>query len=251
MITADALFRLAANAAAAHYRAAPAYIAYHTVTDIDVPSMHRHKRVERQVETRTVDDYAVLQDLPRGQRQYGHSFPLIPTFDALSYFRLDYNGVQRDLLSHVTLYSLLEFNAPVPAQPGVNAVAVTLKYYYAQYADDSTDAKAHLLMDPLHTLTDGNSSDFYLHDVYVDTATDLPTRVTYRGKDDTEFTVDYTTVQQHWLVSHAFYGKTIFAPLHLGRVHFTVDSSFDQFAFPPLPDDPKLIPVPGATPYPR
>jgi len=44
--------------------------------------MHQHKVVSRAVESRTKDDYAVLQDLPNGQRQYAHSFPLIPTFDA-------------------------------------------------------------------------------------------------------------------------------------------------------------------------
>ena len=182
MVAADALFRLAANAAAEQYRQPPPYLAYHTVADIDVPALKKHKTVERAVETRTADDFAVLQDLPRGQRQYGQSFPLIPTFDALSYFRIDYNGAQhRNLLSHVTTYAPITFSAPHATTPGVTVVATTLRNYYAHYAEDSTDTKAHLIMEPLRALTTNNNSDFYLHEVYIDTAINLPLRERIRA----------------------------------------------------------------------
>jgi hypothetical protein len=240
VITADVAFRLAANAAAAQYAAAPPYLQYHTRANVDVPALNRHKVIEREVETRTKDDHAVLQDLPNGQRQYGQSFPLIPTFDALSYFRLEYNGAQRDALSHVTLYAPITFTDSHPANANVAVVATTLRYYYAQYAADTTDAVSHIVMQPLQTLTKGNNSDFYLHDVYVDTTTMLPTRVTYTGHDDTELTFDYMMVQNHWLVDHAFYARTLHGPLHIGSVHFTVDATFDQFAFPETPNDPQL-----------
>ena len=85
MIAADVQFRTTANAAAAAFARKPPYLAYKTDVVIDVPSLRRHKVISRAVETRTQDDYAVLQDLPQGQRQYGHSFPLVPTFDAISY----------------------------------------------------------------------------------------------------------------------------------------------------------------------
>lgn len=248
MVTADALFRLAANAAAAQYAAAPPYLTYHTVTVIDVPSLKRHKVVERAVEVRTKDDFAALQDLPHGQHQYGQSFPLTPIFDALSYFRLAFNGVKRDLLSHVTMYQPITFGETKAISANANVVATTLRNYYAHYGADSTDTKAHLVMDALPALTNGNNSDFYIHDVYVDTANNLPTRVTYRGKDDTEFTIDYVTVQNHWLVSHAFYAKTEYGPLRIGRVHFTADSTFDAFTFPTTPSDPKLVPAPNPAP---
>jgi hypothetical protein len=242
VIAADTAFRLAANAAAAQYAAAPPYLQYHTEAKIDVPSLNRHKVIDRAVETRTKDDRAVLQDLPRGQRQYGNSFPLIPTFDALSYFRLEFNGAQRDALSHVSMIppGPITFTDAHPANPGVAVVATTLRNYYAQYAPDSTDALSHIMMQPLQALTVGNTSDFYLHDVYVDTTTMLPTRVTYVGHDDTEFTVDYAIVQNHWLISHAFYAHTVHGPLRIGSVHFSVDVTFDQFAFPATPDDPQL-----------
>ncbi len=246
MIGADILFRLTANAAAEQYRRPPPYLAYHTVTVIDVAALKRHTVVERAVETRTADDFAVLQDLPRGQRQYGQSFPLIPTFDALSYFRIQYSSApHRDLLSHVTTFAPITFSAPQASSSGVAVVATTLRNYYAHYADDSTDTNAHLIMDPLKALTTGNRSDFYIHELYIDTATDLPTRVTYAGHDDVEFTIDYATVQSHWLVRHVFYARTFFAPFHLGRTRFTVDSTFDTFTFPETPADPKLLPTPA------
>jgi hypothetical protein len=255
MVAADVLFRLTANAAAEQYRRPPPYLAYHTVAQIDVPALQKHKTVERAVETRTADDFAVLQDLPRGQRQYGQSFPLIPTFDALSYFRIDYSGAQhRNLLAHVTTYEPITFSAPRATTPGVNVVATTLRNYYARYADDSTDTKAHLIMQPLKALTTNNTSDFYIRELYVDTATNLPTRVTYTGHDDVEFSVDYTTVQTHWLVSHVYYTRTFFAPFHIGQTHFTVNATFDDFTFPQTPADPKLLaspePVPAPTPAP-
>jgi hypothetical protein len=245
VVAADVLFRLTANAAAEQYRRPPPYLAYHTVAEIDVPALKKHKIVERAVETRTSDDFAVLQDLPRGQRQYGQSFPLIPTFDALSYFRIEYSGAQqRNLLAHETTYAPITFTAPHATTPGVAVVATTLRNYYARYADDSTDAKAHLIMDPLKALTQNNSSDFYLHELYIDTATDLPLRVTYTGHDNVEFTIDYTTVETHWLVSHVFYTRTFFAPFHIGQTHFTVNATFDAFTFPQTPADPKLLLAP-------
>jgi hypothetical protein len=251
VVAADVQFRLTANAAAAQYRRPPPSLTYHTVAVIDVPALKKHKIVERAVETRTADDYAVLQDLPHGQRQYGQSFPLIPTFDALSYFRIDYNGPpHRDLLSHVTTFAPITFDAPHPTAAGVAVVATTLRNYYARYADDSTDARAHLIMDPLPALTRNNDSDLYIHDLYVDTATNLPTRVTYTGRDDAVFTLDYTTVDSHWLVDHVYYTRTFFAPLHLGQTHFAVDATYDGFTFPAQPADPKLLPPDAVLPSP-
>ncbi len=247
MVAADVLFRLAANAAAEEYRRPPPYLSYHTVARIDVAALNKHKVIERAVETRTSDDFAVLQDLPRGQRQYGQSFPLIPTFDALSYFRLEYNAQRRDLLSHVTTYEPITFAAP-RSTPGVTVVSTTLRNYYARYADDSNDSQAHIFMDPLKALTQNNSSDFYLHELYIDRSTNLPSRVTYTGHDNVVFTVDYTTVQSHWLVRHVYYTRTFFAPFHIGQTSFSVDATFDDFTFPQTPADPKLLAPPSPAP---
>lgn len=248
MIAADIAFRQAANAAAAAYAQAPAYVAYRTDVIVDVPSLRKHQTISRAVESRTIDDYAALQDLPRGQRQYAHSFPLLPTFDALSYFRLEYNGAQRNALSYVHQVQPITFTDP-RASSHADVVVTSLRYYHASYAPDSTDTVAHVLMEPLQTLTKGNDSDFYLHDVYIDTATNLPTRVTYQGPA-TSFVCDYAQTQGHWLVKHVVYSHTVYGPLRMGRVTFTVDATNTDFSFPQVPSDPKLLPPPNPGPSP-
>jgi hypothetical protein len=237
VIPADALFRTAANAAAAAFAASPPYLAYRTEVTIDVPSMKRHRVIEREVETRTKDDFARLHDLPNGGTQYAHSFPLIPTFDAISYFRFQFNGSQRDALSYVQEMQPITFSDTPDTHADV--VVKMLRYYHASYAPDTTDAVAHILMDALPTLTRGNDSDFYIHDVYVDTATNLPTRVVYVGPT-TQFTCDYTVVENHWLVKHASYTHTFYGPFHIGRVTAIADATNTDFRFPPVPSDPKL-----------
>jgi len=240
-------FRATANAAARAYQTAPPFVRYRTTSIVDVPALNQHRTIEREVETRTADDYAVLQDLPRGQRQYGHSFPLIPTFDALSYFSINFSLHGRDVLSSVTLDQPITFSDPKPSDPNVAVITTFLKYYYATDAPDTTDAIRHLVMQPLPTLTAGNKSDFYLHDVYIDTATQLPTKVIYAGPKIT-FELDYTVFENHWLIDHAHYDRTLVGPLHIATAHFTADATFDHFSFPATPEDPKLAASPPPAP---
>jgi hypothetical protein len=249
MIAADVAFRETANAAAAIYAKAPPYLTYRTDVVVDVPSMRQHKVISRAVETRTADDYAVLQDLPKGQRQYAHSFPLIPTFDALSYFHITYNGSRRDALSYVQLEKVLTFTDPSTTSHS-DVIVTYLRYYHATYAPDTTEQIAHIVMDALPTLTRNNNSSFYIHDVFVDMSTMLPTRVVYDGPD-THFTVDYTTVENHWLVNHMAYSRTMYGPLRLGRITFSVDATNSNFGFPATPSDAQLAGPPVArTPAP-
>lgn len=238
MIAADVQFRTTANAAAAAFANKPPYLAYKTDVVVDVPSLRRHKVISRAVETRTTDDYAALQDLPQGQHQYGHSFPLVPTFDAISYFRVTFNGSQRNTLSYVEPGAPITFKDPRETSHA-DVVVTSLRYYRASYAADSNDKIAHILMETLPTLTRGNNSDFYIHDVFVDTATNLPTRVIYEGPTTT-FTTDYQVIEGHWLVTHANYVHTFFGPLHMGRVTATADATNHDFGFPATPSDPKL-----------
>ncbi len=78
VLTADAEFREVANAAAAAWQRQPPYIAYRVDVDVNLPALNDYRRISRAVVSRTKDDLAVLQDLPRGQNQVGQSFPLIP-----------------------------------------------------------------------------------------------------------------------------------------------------------------------------
>ncbi|HTW83408.1 MAG TPA: hypothetical protein VMD91_04985 [Candidatus Sulfotelmatobacter sp.] len=246
MIPADVAFRLACNAAAAAYAQAPPYLAYRTTVTVDVPSLNRHESIARAVETRTADDFASLQDLPRGQHQYGHSFPMPPTFDALSYFNFVYSALHRNALAYVQQVEPITFKEPAHA----DVIVTALRYYHADYAPDSNDKIAHIVMDPLPSLTTGNNSTFYLHDVYVDTATNLPTSVTYTGPTQ-QMTVDYTTVDGHWLVRHAVYNATFYAVLHLGRISAHAEATNEDFTFPTTPTDPKLAAPPQPTPTPK
>jgi hypothetical protein len=244
VLSADAEFRAAANAAYAAWLKQPPYIAYRADVDVSVPAEQRYQHVARAVEVRTHDDTAVLQDLPQGQNQLGHAFPIPPWFDALSYFRLEYRlgdpFRQHNPLTQLTMYAPLHYAEAVPSSPDVAVVATTLRNYYAAYAPDSTDRIAHIALQPLAALTRGNDSDFYLHDVYVDTATDLPTRVVYDGPT-TEFAVDYTTTYgPYWLIDHATYRKTLSLPLHLMQTTVLTDAHFSGFTFPQTPADPRL-----------
>ncbi len=244
MLSADAEFRAAANAAYAAWLKSPPYIAYRADVDVDVPAAKQFRRISRSVEVRTKDDTAVIQDLPNGQNQVAHAFPIPPWFDALSYFRLAFKLGdplrQHNPLTQVVMIAPLTFTDPVGTHPGVTVVVTSLRNYYAQYAPDSNDRIAHIAMQPLAALTRGNDSDFYLHDVYVDTTTNLPTRIVYDGPT-TEFTVDYTTAYgTYWLIDHAFYRHTLTMPLHLMQTTFTTDAHFSDFAFPETPADPRL-----------
>ncbi len=249
MLTADAEFRTVANAAFAAWQQRPPYIAYRVDVDVEIPALKQSRRISRAVEARTRDDLAVLQDLPRGQNQLGRAFPVPPTFDALSYFKLDFHLGdpirQHNPLTAVMMLSPgaglppqpLRYSDPVPSRPEVTVVVTTLRNYYAQYALDSTDRIAHILLQPLPALTRDNGSTFFLKDVYVDMATNLPTRVAYSGSA-ADFTVDYTMVENHWVISHASYRATFFAPLHIGQTSFTTEASYSMFTFPETPARP-------------
>src|SRR5271165_1890480 len=86
----EVAFQRAANTAADAVASAPAYISYKVETVATAPSLNQVRTVNRAVDTRTRDDVAVVQDLPQGRRVVTRSFPITPTFDALSYFRFQW-----------------------------------------------------------------------------------------------------------------------------------------------------------------
>src|SRR5579875_3153240 len=191
-LTPDIAFQQTANAAAAAWAARPAYVTYVTHTHITAPSLNQSVDIERGVMTRSSDDLAVLQDLPHGAQTVAPAFPLSPTFDALSYFRLSFSvGWHRRLFTNLTGP---EGNGPIVpirfqnvAHSANDVVVTSLRYYYPKFAPDSSDApdgQMHIVMQALSTLTRNNKSDFYITDVRIDNRTMLPLAVTYEGKDD-------------------------------------------------------------------
>ncbi|MGH7660363.1 MAG: hypothetical protein ACRENA_05505, partial [Vulcanimicrobiaceae bacterium] len=111
--------------------------------------------------------------------------------------------------------------------------------------------RMHITMQALQTLTNNNKSDFYISDLVIDNKTMLPLEVTYAGRDQRRFIVDYETEQGHWLVKHAFFEQTLYGVMHIGRVHYSADAAFSDYTFPEGPPDPRLAPLPIAPPPPR
>jgi hypothetical protein len=233
-----------ANAAAAAWRSRPAYVTYHVTTHVSAPSMHKERDIIRYVAARTSDDTAIVQDLPKGRVQVTHAFPLLPTFDALSAFTLTWQTRLHDTLeSYVHDVQPLEYTDPTNSVHA-DVVVVRLRAYRATYAADSTDTPSghtHLTMEPYQWLKEKASKDeFFLDDVVIDNATDLPTHVSYSGPDGLVFAVDYATIDGHWVVNHAHYEQTSYAPLRIGAVHGIADATYDQFTFPAAAPDPRI-----------
>ena len=243
MLTADAEFRATANAAFAMWQHPPPYISYKVDVETRVPSRKLTRKISRAVETRTEDDIAVLQDLPEGKNQLATAFPVPPAFDALSYFQFEFlpGDDTEGPSSDIVMVADRPFFPPEPLHFGIGTasssdVAVVvpfLRNYKATYAPDSTDQLAHIVMVPLKPLTINNDSTYYLRDVYVDTASNLPTRIVYAGPAQ-NLTLDYGIVQNHWLINHVRYNRT------RGEVPFTTDAVYSAFAFPAEPVDGRL-----------
>jgi hypothetical protein len=242
-LTADIAFQHCANAAAAAYGQAPAYITYHVATHVTVPSLGRNRTIERQVMLRTSDDAAILQDLPKGQRQRARGFPVSPTFDALSYFTLQWSANARmALTAYVKDVHPLTY-ANVSPTPQADVVVINLRYYHATYAADSSDApngRTHISMYPYEFLMrKAPKNALYFNDLYIDNTTGLPASVRFKGPTST-FSVEYGRIENHWLVGKAHYEETLFGPLHIGAMHIIADAIYDGFSFPSTPPDPQL-----------
>jgi hypothetical protein len=243
-LTPDLAFEHCANAAAAEYQRAPAFVTYRVATHARAPSVREHRDVYRAVMVRTRDDLAVIQDLPQGRNQLGHGFPVPPTFDALSYFTLSWRvGYHQEVSSYVHDVTPLVYTDP--ANNGEFDVIVTrLRAYKAQYAPDSSEApdgRTHLVLTPYQFIVSANSDEtFYFNELYVDNATGLPSRVSYDGANGKKFVLDYGSVGGHWVLQHLHYEETLHGPLRIGYLHVIADADYDHFEFPDFPPDARL-----------
>jgi hypothetical protein len=211
--------------------------------NVAVPSLGRRRFIDRTVLVRTRDDLAVLQDLPKGKRQLSHGFPVTPTFDALSYFSLHwFASAHMAITAYVNDVQPLTYAQATPAAADV--VVVNLRYFHADYAADSSDAadgRTHIVLRPFHFVTrNAPRNTFYFADLYITNADGLPSRIHFTGPDNRDFLVDYATIQQHWVITHAHYEETFFGPLRLGAMHIFADATYDDFSFPSQAPDPQL-----------
>jgi hypothetical protein len=224
---------------------------------ISVPSMHRQRDIIRSVAVRTADDTAIVQDLPEGARQVTTAFPVIPAFDALSAFEVRYALHSHMAVSvNLTRGPLLYYTGPA-ADAQADAVVMSLRYYRAGFAPDSSDAPdgtTHLSLAPYDFFVKGQprsrSSTFFLSDLWVDNRTQLPSAIRYEGADGLVFHAYYGVIGPYWVITRLHYEATEFGPLRIGRVHFSADAQYDQFGFPASAPDARLAGVAAATPIP-
>ena len=245
MLAPDLVFHDTANAAAeAFAKNRPPYITYEVTTHVSAPALHRQRDITRRVSVRTRDDLAVIQDLPQGRNALGHGFPITPSFDALSQFTLSWRvGLHEDVTAYVHDITPMTFS---DSKSNADVVVFRLRQYRVSYAGDSSDepgGKTHITFVPYDFVkreVKQPDSTFFLSDVYIDNTTRLPTQVRYQGGDDIDFTVDYATLDGHWLVKHAHYEETLHGPLRVGRLHVSADAAYDAFAFPEQAPDARL-----------
>jgi hypothetical protein len=243
-VSPDLAFQHCANAAAAIVEQAPPFVTYRVATHVSVPALNRERDILRAVSVRTRDDSAVIVDLPNGGTQVGRGFPITPSFDALSNFVLHWKiGIHQDVTSYVSDVEPLRYDSTTS---DADVVVFRLRQYKAFYAKDSSDApdgKTHVTLEPYDYVKKQAAkpdNTFYLADLYIDNSSGLPTEVTYTGGDDIRFTIDYGTFAGHWLIQHVHYEETLHGPLRVGRLHFSADAIYDEFAFPVNAPDPRL-----------
>jgi hypothetical protein len=245
MLTPDLAFQRCANAAAAIVEQAPPFVTYRVSTHVAAPGVGRDRDVLRRVSVRTKDDVAVIADLPQGRVQLGHGFPITPAFDALSSFTLSWKiGAHFDLTSYV--HDVVPLSYGEREASNADVVVFRLRQYRVDYAGDSSDAPdgaTHITLRPYDFLKRAvvkPDATFFLSDLYIDNATDLPKKVRYQGGDDIDFSVNYGSVQGHWLVERAHYEETLHGPLRIGRLHVVADAAYDEFGFPVEAPDARL-----------
>ena len=223
----------------------PAYITYTEHTHISAPSLGRAQDINRSVVVRQADDFAIMQDLPKGAQRIGQAFPIIPYFDPLGQgYSFSWTANLKNVQINLDRKPVGLWPLPSP-DPSVNFVVPYATFWMPAYAPDSTDARPHFRVTPTSIYGHG----LYPYDVVVDTQTQLPSHMELRSTDDaTVITLDYSMIQGHWAITHATYT----APQRFGPMSFTIitDTTYDNMAFPDAPPDPRLSGTPSPAPSP-
>jgi hypothetical protein len=247
MTTADLAFAILINRTSAFYEAnPPIYMTYVEHTHVNAPTLGRTQDIDRSIAVRVADDLAVMRDLPHGEERVGQAFPVVAYFDPLSAFQFSYFANLKRVDITLQRGPPLTLAIP-PPDPSVNAVVPYNSYWAARYAQDSTAAALHLLIEPTPRVTQG----FYPSEIVEDGTTNLPSRIEMRvvGGDET-IALDYAVIDGHWVVVHGKFSATQHAAFLTFKV--IADVTFSNIAFPAEPPDPRLAgtPTPGASPTP-
>lgn len=245
MMTPDLALALLVNRASAFYQSnPPVYMTYTEHTHVSAPTLGRAQDIDRSIAVRIGDNLAVMRDLPNGEARVGQAFPIVAYFDPFSNFKFSYFANLKRV--DIMLERGTPFYLKIPAaDSGVNAVVPYNSYWAARFANDSTDAALHLLIDPTPRVQQG----LYPSEVIENASTGLPSRVQMRvaGTGDEMFTLDYAVMQGHWVITHGTFSQT----MHVAFLTYKIiaDVTFSDITFPSEPPDPRLAgtPMPEAS----
>ena len=239
-----ALATLINQAANAYQTDPPAFMTYREQTHVSAPSLGRTQDINRSIAVRVSDNVAVMRDLPNGGERVGQAFPIIPYFDPFSTFQFSYFANLKNVTIELDRKDPFVFSIPA-ADSSVDVTVPYMSFWAPRYAPDSTDDRPHFLIDPTPRI--GNNS-FYPTAVVEDPATHLPSHIEMQvtGTDEA-IALDYQVIDGHWIITHGTFTATQHAVFMTFKV--IADVTFDQFAFPTDPPDPRLAPG-AATPTP-
>ncbi len=224
---------------------APTYMTYREHTHVSAPSLGRTQDIDRSVAVRVADDYAIMQDLPRGAERTGEAFPILAYFDPLGSFAFSYFANLKAV--NITLKRGAPLELPIPAaDPNVSMQIPYNSYWAARYAADSTPTALHLLIRPTARANGG----FYPSEIVEDPQTQLPSHIEMRvaGGDDMTIALDYQVIDGHWVITHGTFSETQHAFFMTFKV--IADVRFTDIAFPATPPDPRLAGTPTPSPLP-
>jgi hypothetical protein len=237
-----ALVQVINRTATTYVQNAPAYITYRERTHVS-SNIGRTEDINRFVQVRQADNYAVMQDLPQGAQRTGQAFPIIPYFDPLAGFSYSWFANLKRI--DITIKRLEPGLWPLPApDPKVDVLMPYISFWAPSYMADSTERHLHFRVLPTPSLQQGY---LYPYDLVVDSQTGLPSHLEIRfAGDPTTISLDYQTIDGHWVITHATYS----APQHFGPMNFTVtsDTTYEQMTFPATAPDPRLAGTPAPTP---
>lgn len=245
MIGADlALAQLINRTADAYQNSAPAYITYRETTKVTAPSLGRSQEINRSVAVRVADNYAVMQDLPRGAQRTGEAFPIIPYFDPFSQFGFSWFANLKRIDITLKRGSLGYFPIP-PPDPSVSVVVPYASFWTPTYLPDSVDSRVDIAIAP----TSAYGSGLYTSHVLEDGQTHLPAQIDLRDTaSDETISLYYHVLDGHWVITRGTFTST----QHFGPLRFTViaDTTYHDMTFPQTPPDPRLAGTPAPTPTP-
>lgn len=240
MIPADvALATLLNRTAQTYVQNAPTYIVYRERTHVAAASLGRSQDINRFVQVRQADNYAVMRDLPQGAERTGQAFPIIPYFDPFTQFTFSWFANLKNVDIKIDRSAPSLWPLPQP-DSSVDVVVPYFSFWAPSYAPDSTGQRAHILIAPTPQYA---ADSIYPAQVIEDARSRLPARVEMRttGGDEV-ITLDFQVVQNHWVITHGTFTQRV----HAGPLSFQVvaDTTYDQFEFPATAPDPRLATPP-------